>query len=376
MGCAFDKELLTGYYDGELDGAEKAKVERHIAGCSECLRKLGEIRSVSQLVRQLSRPGLPRKASEGIARALEGERAARRRDRWQRRLVWSMAAAAGVFLALNVAYFLRVERSGGREDLAPAIGHLQAPAEGDTPAERELRSDRSTFKQDLAAPEAGSKPPTAAAPPGGDAVRGAAPPAPPAPDRAKSLVAAPAPSADKSKELQGLRALQEEDRRAPAAPDEKSAARKPAASIAGEERKRGEKADGQPPPVEGAVEWIVRVADPARARDQIERTLRKLGVVLPAAKTPPAPGAPIAVEATAEQIARIRTELQNEAGIHLVLAGPGAASVRRRQSAESFSKSGADAGAAAPVPPVTAAPSAPARVRLVLHLLPAEPEKK
>ncbi|MFN3485686.1 MAG: anti-sigma factor family protein, partial [Planctomycetota bacterium] len=127
MGCAFDKELLTGYYDGELDAAEKARVERHIAGCSECLRDLGEIRSASQLVRKLAGPRMPQEVSERIARAIEEERRRRFRGRWRRGLTGSLAVAAGIFLALNVAYFLRLESGGKPSDLAPAIGVAGVP---------------------------------------------------------------------------------------------------------------------------------------------------------------------------------------------------------------------------------------------------------
>ncbi|HXG62080.1 MAG TPA: zf-HC2 domain-containing protein [Planctomycetota bacterium] len=372
MGCAFDKELLTGYYDGELDGAEKAKVERHIAGCSECLRDLGEIRSVSQLVRKLSRPGLPREASEGIARALEGERAARRRDRWRRRLVWSMAAAAGVFLALNVAYFLRVERSGGREDLAPAIGHLQAPEGDETLGKRELPGGLSKLRQEGATR---TEPPAAALPPSADRAGTAAPGAPPAPEPPK---AAPAPVASSDKGQENLRALAEKGR--PAAPEaeEKPAAMRRGATVGGMQRERAgapaAKEELQAAPA-GGVEWTVRAADPARAREQVERALRKVGVAVPETKTAPAPSAPIVVEATAEQLQRIRKELQSESGILLVLAAPEASSARKGAPADA--RSGADAGGAKSVPSGKADfAAAPARVRLVLHVLAAEPDKK
>ena len=59
MNCAFDKEKLTGYYDGELEAAEKAEVERHIASCSECLRELGELKSAAILVKELPRLRAP-----------------------------------------------------------------------------------------------------------------------------------------------------------------------------------------------------------------------------------------------------------------------------------------------------------------------------
>ena len=47
MSCAYDKERLTGYFDGELEAADRAEVENHISACSECLRDLGEIKSAA-----------------------------------------------------------------------------------------------------------------------------------------------------------------------------------------------------------------------------------------------------------------------------------------------------------------------------------------
>ena len=71
MNCAFDKEKLTGFYDGELGAAEKAEVERHIASCSECLRDLGELKSAALLVRDLPRLRAPKSIAEGVSREIQ-----------------------------------------------------------------------------------------------------------------------------------------------------------------------------------------------------------------------------------------------------------------------------------------------------------------
>ena len=68
MNCAFDKEKLTGYFDGELENAEKGEVEKHISACSECLRELGEIKSAAKLVKTLPRLKAPASIAEGVRR--------------------------------------------------------------------------------------------------------------------------------------------------------------------------------------------------------------------------------------------------------------------------------------------------------------------
>src|SRR5262245_35737159 len=109
MNCAFDKEKLSGYYDGELDAAEKAEVERHIASCSECLRELGELKSSALLVKELPRLRAPRSISEGVSREIQAAGQVHRFAKIRRNVLWACAAAAAVFVVLNVAYFAQME---------------------------------------------------------------------------------------------------------------------------------------------------------------------------------------------------------------------------------------------------------------------------
>ena len=71
MNCAFDKEKLSAFYDGELAAGEKAEVERHIASCSECLRDLGELKSAALLVKELPRLRAPQSIAQGVSRELQ-----------------------------------------------------------------------------------------------------------------------------------------------------------------------------------------------------------------------------------------------------------------------------------------------------------------
>ena len=110
MNCAFDKEKLTGYYDGELEAAEKAEVERHIASCSECLRELGELKSAAILVKELPRLRAPRSIAEGVAREIQTAGKVHSFVRMRRTILWASAAAAALFVGLNVMYFSTADK--------------------------------------------------------------------------------------------------------------------------------------------------------------------------------------------------------------------------------------------------------------------------
>src|SRR5262249_17384729 len=105
MTCTFDKEKLSGYYDGELDGAEKADVERHLASGSEGLRELGGLNSSALLVKELPRLRAPRSIAEGISREIQSAGKVHRFAAMRRNVLWACATAAGLLVALNVVYF-------------------------------------------------------------------------------------------------------------------------------------------------------------------------------------------------------------------------------------------------------------------------------
>src|SRR4029077_7999227 len=96
----------------------KAEVERHIAACSECLRELGELKSAAILVKELPRLRAPRSIAEGVAREMQAAGKVHSFARMRRTILWASAAAAALFVGLNVMYFNTADKKGSR--VAPA----------------------------------------------------------------------------------------------------------------------------------------------------------------------------------------------------------------------------------------------------------------
>lgn len=121
MNCAFDKEKLSAYYDGELAVGEKGEVERHIASCSECLRDLGELKSAALLIKELPRLRAPKSIAEGVTREIQAAGKVHSLAKFRRILLWSASAAAGLFIVVNAMY-LTSQRS------APPMASAPMPA--------------------------------------------------------------------------------------------------------------------------------------------------------------------------------------------------------------------------------------------------------
>ncbi|HPD16641.1 MAG TPA: zf-HC2 domain-containing protein [Planctomycetota bacterium] len=100
------EERLGAYADGELDAAEAAAVEAHLAACDACAREAAAIRALDRLVAELPTPAVSpaewRSAWAGIAaRIAPGHRVAQRSP-WRRVAVFAAAAAACVAIAGGV----------------------------------------------------------------------------------------------------------------------------------------------------------------------------------------------------------------------------------------------------------------------------------
>ena len=147
MNCAFDKEKLSGYYDGELDAAEKAEVERHIASCSECLRELGELKSAAILVKELPRLRAPRSIAEGVQKEIQAAGRVHSFAKVRRTVMWAASAAAVLFIGINVIYFTsnspRPAASEVAKTLSPApvLGRATPPP-AEEPARRQVEEEQ------------------------------------------------------------------------------------------------------------------------------------------------------------------------------------------------------------------------------------------
>ena len=127
-----DEGTIQALLDGELEPAERARVETHVGSCSACAARVAEARAfqleADRLVEVLAVPSLPARA--------------RGASPGRRTVVRTLAWAASILLAVAVGYWGRGaepgqavvlqegERpSGGRDAAAP----MSPPASGSTP---------------------------------------------------------------------------------------------------------------------------------------------------------------------------------------------------------------------------------------------------
>ncbi|NOX55599.1 MAG: anti-sigma factor [Planctomycetes bacterium] len=59
MDCSKTEQLLSRYYDNELEGQERTAVSQHLAACARCARRAEEFRSLSEMVQRLPDPVPP-----------------------------------------------------------------------------------------------------------------------------------------------------------------------------------------------------------------------------------------------------------------------------------------------------------------------------
>mgnify|MGYP000418670687 FL=1 len=78
--CARVRRDFSPYLDGELSPERERALQRHVAACSACASHLEELRALTQELRRLPRPAVPRDLTSQILDALDGER--RRASTW------------------------------------------------------------------------------------------------------------------------------------------------------------------------------------------------------------------------------------------------------------------------------------------------------
>jgi anti-sigma factor RsiW len=131
--CRPYKKLISLEMDGEIDVADRERLERHLAACSGCRAEQGlwrRIRSLIPRVGSAEPNGLALRVLDGIRRRkLESERALP--------LMRRTAAAAAIVIVAAIATLLMIPEKESRGELAPRahrdleaaliMGHTNGP---------------------------------------------------------------------------------------------------------------------------------------------------------------------------------------------------------------------------------------------------------
>ncbi len=128
MSCEWNRELLTGWLDGELTSDERAEVEKHLPACKSCRRELEELRDLVGAVKSLPEHPAPASISEGVRKEISGSAGGGKVHSFPRRK-WSwiesaLSAAAVLFVAVNVVYISSLPR----ESVEPSTETADVPA--------------------------------------------------------------------------------------------------------------------------------------------------------------------------------------------------------------------------------------------------------
>ncbi len=124
MSCTDWLEMISASLDGVLTERERADLERHLAGCAECRRRLLSMRAVKHAIARLASRETPPGAVRARVESLPLERV---RSRWFRFLHWT--AAALVVLTAGWAGWSFRHRAGSADPgLAEALveDHLRS----------------------------------------------------------------------------------------------------------------------------------------------------------------------------------------------------------------------------------------------------------
>ncbi len=140
MTCAEARELFSALVDEALGPDERAALDLHLAGCSECRDELQRFHSIVSLVRAVE----PERAPVGfVDRVLDRTGRALAYRRLARWLVFPLpvklplGAAAAVFVGVLVSLLYRQSpelEQAARRDAVPAPPAVEAPAVSQAPA--------------------------------------------------------------------------------------------------------------------------------------------------------------------------------------------------------------------------------------------------
>jgi hypothetical protein len=138
------RELFTARIDDALAADERARLERHLAGCADCRRELERLERTVALLHQARPVHAPAGFVERVAAAV-------RPAPPRRRLVHALFrplpvklplhAAALVLVAITATWLLRTPHEAGRAALAPATPASEPSTAPPPPQGRSERSD-------------------------------------------------------------------------------------------------------------------------------------------------------------------------------------------------------------------------------------------
>ena len=119
-----DHQLLSVYYDGEMPSPWKEKMENHIAGCSDCAKRLETYRHISRETAVEEAPVDEARARvwQRLEKSAAGREhtafpAARNRSLWWRRKISvPVPAAVAAAVLLAVLTFAWIQTPGGPEE--------------------------------------------------------------------------------------------------------------------------------------------------------------------------------------------------------------------------------------------------------------------
>lgn len=130
-------DLLAEYVDGALPEGERAVVESHVQGCSECQAEVGSATHARRALASLKDGPVPRGLGEAVMAAISNPTPARGTPHWYRAAGLAAAAAIVALLAITLPRLGSDNEAGtSLEAAAPAAGDA-APAQ----APEELRVD-------------------------------------------------------------------------------------------------------------------------------------------------------------------------------------------------------------------------------------------
>lgn len=96
-------QYLSAYYDGELHGETRKRVQTHLMQCEDCMAELESFASLSALLQEA--PGIvPEASPQGTAAQVDHHIATLSQDSWEKTLLRNGWRYAPVFLVITWAF--------------------------------------------------------------------------------------------------------------------------------------------------------------------------------------------------------------------------------------------------------------------------------